>query len=277
MTGNIKIFDCHVHSNLSTDSVMAAVDACERAKNEGLSGIIFTEHLDIDFPGYEDEYYIDFGKYKAQILKLKEQFKDYLDIRMGIEAGYQYHVNEETEAYIGEHLDDFDIIINSTHIVKGMDPYLPEYYVGKDKTEAYGDTLDKILESVTNVINYDVMGHIEFVTRTAPYNDRILKYTDFPDIIDEIFKTLIQKGKGIELNFGNLRIRKNIKGSFSFDKKVYRRFLELGGEIVTIGSDAHKTEHISYKLYNDAFAFLEECGFRYYTHYIKRKPIFEKI
>lgn len=256
---------------------MTMEECCEKAINEGLSGIMFTDHLDFDFPGYENDYLIDYDELSVSINRIRDMYGSVIKIGFGIEAGYQYHTNSKTEEYINSHINGYDLIINSVHIINGRDPYLSEYYENRGIKEVYGVTLENISESLDNFGVYDVVGHIEFITRNAPYNDRTLLYSDYSDIIDIILNKLVQKGKGIELNTGNLRLMNNISGKFGFDKALYRRYRELGGEIITIGSDAHKTSHISHKNYIYALEFIKDCGFKYYTWFEKRKPIFLKI
>ncbi len=266
------MFDSHIHSSFSGDSDMPAEVACDTAIRLGLSGIAFTDHLDIDYPHFDIKFLIDFDKYSDTIDNLKLKHHSNLKVLKGVEVGIQPHVTEETDETVRKY--DFDFVIASVHIIERLDPYNGEYF--KDKTskyEAFGRYLEEILMSVTKFDNFDVAGHIGYIRRYCIYDDRTLRYTDFSDIIDSILKTVISKGKGIEINTSGFRGNLN---SPIPDFDIVSRYKELGGEILTIGSDAHVPEQISLN-----FSYVKEMliktGFKYITHFEKRKPVFDKI
>ena len=264
------MFDCHVHSSFSGDSEMEAVTACDRAIELGLTGIAFTDHLDYDYPDYDEKFLIDFDKYSGFMDSIKTQYTGRLKIMKGIEVGIQPHVIEDTTKVVEKY--DFDFVIASVHIIDKMDPYYGEYYKGKSKEQAYSRYLEAILTSVTDFDNFDVVGHIGYIRRYCSYDDRTLRYQDFSDVIDCILKTVISKGKGIEVNTSGYKDMECPIPDFD----IIRRYVELGGEIITMGSDAHFPEHMA-RNFGHVRDRLGDIGFKYTAHFEQRKVVFDKI
>ncbi|MCX7842489.1 MAG: histidinol-phosphatase HisJ family protein [Clostridia bacterium] len=264
------MFDSHTHTTFSTDSKMSPDDACMKAVELGLEGIAFTDHLDLDYPGY-DNFVVNFDDYSKTIDEIKNKFKNKLHVIKGIEVGLQPCTNNENLKIVAAY--DFDFVIASVHVIDGMDPYLREYYKGKSKMQSDLRYLDAVLDATAYFKNYDVIGHIGYVRRYGSYDDNTLRYVDYPDIIDSILKNVISDGKGIEINTSGLR--SNL-GTPIPDFDIIKRFKELGGEIITVGSDAHYIEHLghSFSYVKEA---LQEAGFKYLAHYENRKAIFDKI
>jgi len=269
------MFDCHLHSNFSGDSELPVENACSKAIELGLNGIIFTDHLDFDYPGYEDTYFnINFQEYLPKIHDLSLRYNSRLEVLCGIEVGIQPHVLNETISVVKSY--DFDYVIGSVHIIDRLDPYTDgEFFNGRTKQTAYERYLKEIIHMLEIYDNFDVLGHYDYITRYGPYDDRTMKYEDYADLFDEIFRELIKKGKGIEINTGSYR-DKNGKATPLFDINVIKRYSELGGEIICLGSDAHFAEHVGYK-FNHFSSLLKEAGFNYLAYYKERKPVFYKI
>ncbi|KNY26249.1 histidinol-phosphatase HisJ family protein [Pseudobacteroides cellulosolvens] len=267
----MKMFDSHVHSLFSGDSEMDLNIACNTSIEKGLAGIAFTDHLDIDYPNFDVNFLIDFEKYSNMMDELKSQFFSRLQVLKGIEVGIQPHVTEKTDEVIKKY--DFDFVIASIHVIGGIDPYYGEYFKGNpDKKTAFSRYLSEILYSVENFDNFDVIGHIGYIRRYCNYDDKSLKYDDYCDVLDSILKGVIKKGKGIEVNTSGYRTL----GTPIPDLDIIKRYRELGGEIITTGSDAHAPEHIAYNFSTIKKA-LSDIGFNYIAHFENRKPLFEKI
>ena len=117
---------------------------------------------------------------------------------------------------------------------------------------------------------FDSYGHLDYVVRYGPARNLNYSYEAYQDLIDPILKTLIEKGKGLECNTGGLRYG---LGHPNPCEDILRRYRQLGGEILTIGSDAHSPEQVGYG-FQTASRLLAACGFRYYTVFHRRKPEF---
>lgn len=267
------MFDCHIHSDFSSDGRMPAEAACEKAVSVGLNGIAFTDHLDIDYPDTDDSFNIDFDNYMKFMKALSERQKPNLKVLTGIEVGIQPHVIEQTLETVEPH--EFDYVLASVHVLDGIDPYKRLYYEGKTRIEAYERYLKEILFMVRNFPDFDNVGHFEYITRYAGYDDRSLRYADHSDLFDELLKELIHKDKGFEVNTGSFRDKPGIRTS-EYDTAVLKRYRQLGGEIVSLGSDAHNTTFIGYKF--DVFKdMLIEAGFSHAVYFEKRKPVFYRL
>jgi histidinol-phosphatase (PHP family) len=267
----MKMFDSHVHSSFSGDSEMDAKIACLAAIENGLSGIAFTDHLDIDYPNFDIKFLIDFDKYSKVMDDLKSTFSSRLKVLKGIEVGIQPHVIGATDEVVNKY--SFDFVIASIHIIGGIDPYYGEYFrCNPDKNTAFTRYLSEILHGLQNFDNFDVIGHIGYIRRYCNYDDNSLKYDDYCDILDSILKGVIEKGKGIEVNTSGYRTL----GAPIPDLDIIKRYRELGGEIITTGSDAHAPEHIAYN-FTEIKKALSDIGFNYIAHFENRKPLFNKI
>ena len=164
----------------------------------------------------------------------------------------------------------FDFIIGSTHVCSGKDPYYPDFYEGRTESEAYRAYFEDELKNVQMYDCFDSAGHLDYVVRYGPSRNRDYSYHAYADILDEILKTLISKEKAIECNTAGFKAG---LGHPHPTEDVLRRYRELGGELLTLGSDAHQTEHLGYE-FRKTGELLKSLGFRYYTIYRNRRPEF---
>lgn len=269
----VKMIDTHIHSNYSSDSDMLPEVACENAISTGLDGLIFTDHLDIDYPGFEQFGLIDFKNYSEYIDRLKDQYKTKLLVLKGIEVGIQPHVIEDSLKKIKS--VNFDYVLASVHVIDGIDPYYSDFYSGKSMYEAYELYLQKILYAIVNFTDYDSIGHFEYITRYARYDDRTLRYNNHTDVFEAILKEIIARGKGFEINTGSFRDKPGISTA-EYDITILKRYRELGGDLICLGSDAHNTDYIGYK-FSYFRNIMLEAGFANVVHYENRKPVYTKI
>ena len=270
---NQILWDCHMHSSFSADSDTSMEDMIREAICRGLTGICFTEHLDPDYPPTPDNeiFELDLDGYRKTLFRLREKYQKELQIHFGIELGLQPHLHD----YFHELLATmpFDFVIGSSHIVHGYDPYYKEYFKGREESACYREYFESILENLHAFSEMDVYGHIDYIVRYGPNQNKYYTYERYQDILDEILRTVIARGRGIELNTGGFHYG---LGEPNPCRAVIRRYRELGGEIITIGADAHGPEKIAYD-FDKAAAILADCGFKYYTVFQNRKPEFVKL
>lgn len=261
--------DSHLHSSFSADSDTAPRDQILQAVSAGLSYMTFTDHYDPDFPEGDWDLTFDIDRYFAELTSLAEEFAGRIDIGIGIEIGAQPHIPDQLKELAGGH--PFDFVINSTHLVDRIDPYETAVYF-RERSEKEG--LERYFEEVHANLNvfddYDTAGHIDYAFRYLPSRSTDYSpYPDFGDVLDEILKTIIQKGKCLEINTAGL------KAGLSFahpHPAILTRYRELGGELLTTGSDAHNPVQIG-KYFDVTGELLKSLGFRYYTVFRNRKPI----
>ncbi len=259
--------DFHTHSSFSGDSDEPMREMARAAVSRGLKTLCITEHCDFDFP--EGGFVPDFSAYKAAYDEVRAEFSGELELLFGVELGLMDYLAprlcELTKKW------DFDFIIGSSHLVDGTDPYYPEYF---EKLGARGGILryfESIPANVKAFGDFDVYGHLDYAVRYSPEK----KYApeDYRELLDEILRLLVQKGKGIELNTAGLRSGLSHCNPHPF---ILKRYRELGGEIVTIGSDAHKAADVA-RDFAIAEQALKDAGFTHYAVFRNRKPTFVPI
>ena len=267
------LWDCHMHSSFSADSDTPMEVMIHRAVETGLQGITFTEHLDPDYPVTPDnlDFSLNIPAYKEKLAELSDIYKDKIQVRFGIELGLQMHLGEYFDSLLSQ--TPFDFVIGSSHLVHGYDPYYPEFFEGRKEFLCYMEYFESILENLHAFSEMDVYGHIDYIVRYGPNQNKYYTYERYQDILDEILRTVIARGRGIELNTGGFHYG---LGEPNPCRAVIRRYRELGGEIITVGADAHGPEKIAYD-FDKAAAILADCGFKYYTVFQNRKPEFVKL
>ena len=131
---------------------------------------------------------------------LRDKYQSKLDVRFGIELGLQPHLEHSFKELLES--VPFDFVIGSSHVVHGQDPYYREFFKGRKESECYMEYFESILENLAVFSEMDVYGHIDYVVRYGPNQNREYSYGRYQDILDEILRTIISKGCGIELNTG---------------------------------------------------------------------------
>jgi len=263
--------DCHMHTYFSGDSEAKPEDMILAAIDKGLEAICFTDHEDIDYFCDDIEFVFDPETYFKELGALKEKYKEKLDIRIGVEFGLQPHLAKKAKAFTTA--NPYVFVIGSMHVVGGKDPYYPEFFEGISDEEAYRMALRETIADIRAVADFDVLGHLDYVVRYGKHREQEYSYSRFADEIDEILRYLIEHGKGLEVNTAGLKYGLPFAHPHP---DVLKRYKELGGEIITVGADAHKPEHVGYD-FNIVDNILEACGFKYYAEFIKRIPVFRKI
>lgn len=269
------ISDFHMHTDFSSDSKAPPRKMIEGAIEKGMKTICFTDHHDKDYPFYPDmgmnAFLFDVDKYFQVLTPLREEYSNRIDIRIGVEIGLQPHLGDFYRKLA--HKYPFDFVIGSVHIVNGRDPYYPEMFQERADKEVYKETFLATLENLETVEAFDVLGHIDYVVRYGEHMAEEYNYFKYAEILDAILRKVIALGKGIELNMSGFKYG---LGFCHPHPDLIRRYKEMGGEIITVGGDAHKPEHIAYE-FHKAGDILRSCGFKYYTEFKDRRPIFKKL
>lgn len=261
-------WDQHMHCNFSGDSDALPEDMIKAGIAHGLSGICFTDHLDFDYPEEPNIFLLDFDNYFKALSDLRKKYVDKISVNIGIELGLQPQAAGQNLAVAEKY--PFDFIIGSSHVVNHMDPYYPEFFAERNEDEAYMEYFESVLENINSCVDFDVYGHIDYVVRYGPNKNAFYTYEKFKDIIDEILTQLISKGKGIEVNTGGFKYG---LGHPNPTEDIIRRYRELGGEIITMGADAHVPEYVAYE-FDKTAQIIKNCGFKYYTVFKNRKAEF---
>ena len=261
------LIDYHVHSRFSFDSKADIDEIVKNAINKGIKKIAITDHFD---PYNEDREYLVYDRLgcKEEIFKAKEKYKKEIDIVYGVELG-QVHTYEKECTNLLKQLN-YEFVLCSLHNLRGD---LDLYYMNFTKDNINFHMKNYMLELVETAkfYDYDILSHLDLPKRyVKPFTFNIFDYTD---LLDEVLKIVIEKGRGIELNLSGLR---QGLGETLPHPSVLKRYKELGGHIITIGSDAHYPQHVGANL-EDGIKIIKEIGFKYITAYNNRKPEFFKI
>lgn len=265
------ICDFHNHTAFSADSDTAPEAMLEQAVNLGLSCLCMTDHMDLDFPDPALDFTFSVPDYFKKHAELRERFKDKITLLTGIELGLQPGLKDRLSALLSDW--DFDFVIGSSHLVDRKDPYSPSFWDGRDETAAILRYFETILENIAEFDDIDVYGHIDYIVRYAPSKAENYSYKKYQELLDEILKTLVSKNIGLELNTAGFKYGLGFPNPHP---DILKRYRELGGEIITVGSDGHRPEHLAYE-FEKVPEILKSCGFSYYTVFKKRKPEFIKL
>lgn len=273
--------DMHMHTWFSTDSEACPRDMADEAVRKGLKTICFTDHFDKDDLEWGEEGIFDVDAYFVEMQKLQEEYAGKLNIRIGIELGLRTYLKDYYEELTKKY--PFDFVIGSVHNVPYKkdaegnilytDPAAEKLFTDRTDKEAYRLMMETTLENVRTSDCFQTLGHLDYVVRYGKSREKEYSYTDYADIIDEILKLLIEKEKGLEVNSAGLKYGLPFAHPHP---DVLKRYRELGGEIITIGADAHKPEHIAYD-FAKAEEILKSCGFKYYTEFFEQKSVFKQL
>lgn len=260
-----------MHSEFSADCDTPTQSVINAAIDKGLRSICITDHNDLDFPEVPDniKFDLDIEKYISTLGALREKYADEIDLRIGVEQGLMPETCERLSNYSAIH-PGLDFIICSSHVVSGMDPYYPETFGGNDPMSIYRMYFEDMLTVTQNFEDYSVYGHIDYIFRYGPgkVSSDGFDIKPYRELLTLIFKNIIGRGKGIEINTGSLYRGMDYMHPHRDILKLYK---DLGGEIITFGSDTHDTEHIGH-LINDAAEYARDLGFRFYAEYKDMKP-----
>ena len=270
------LYDNHNHSQFSFDGGRTSVGkTVNSAIGKGLAGVCFTDHCDFFVPPMKAKYeeYVpevfDVEARNAEIDKVNAKCPQDFHVFKGIEIGVQKSERDKIAAHLEKY--SFDEIIASVHYLDDTDPFWGGYYEGKTWRYAYGHYLETLYDEMVWLGDrFDIMGHYDYVTRYAPYPECSILYKDFPDILDSMLRYLAENGKALEIN---TKTYQDFKGRTPvLDKNILMRYRELGGEIISLGSDSHDADRVGFNFERTA-ALVSRCGFRYLAHFDKRKPV----
>ena len=261
------MFDYHMHSVVSFDGHDAPEDMVRAAVAAGLKEICFTDHIDYFADVEVQEWVFDTKVYNDAYDHLEHPA---LKIRRGLEFGIKpYNAPQLREDLKRRH---FDFVLGSVHFVDEKDVYYQEFWDGLTVPQAERRYLEETLACVTAHDDFDVLGHLTYISKArANPAPRPVPMEEHRELIDEILRVLAQKGKGMEINTSGV----DRCGDFLPYEPYFRRFKELGGQIVTVGSDAHTASRVGQ--YSHRACELLKDIFGYVCTFENREPVFHKL
>lgn len=261
------MFDFHMHSRVSFDGHDSGEVLARAAAAAGLKEICFTDHIDYDPLGTMPDMAFDTAAYNAEYDALEIPG---LKIRRGMEFG----LARDNAAQFREDLKrrHFDFVLGSIHFVDDLDVYFEPFWQDKTVFQAERRYLEETLACVQVHDGFDVLAHLTYIAKTRSHHaPRPVPYAEHRELIDEILRVVAAKGKGLEMNTSGV----DRCGGFLPTKDYFQRFKELGGEIVTVGSDAHTADRVGQYSYQACEIFKDVFG--YVCTFEDRKPIFHKL
>lgn len=270
--------DYHVHTEFSDDSVYLLEDVIKDAIRMNMKEICITDHVDygikcdwncgreIIYRNGEPLANVDYPRYAAAIKGLQHQYGHKIVIKIGLEFGVQMHTIPQFEALFQSFPLDF--IILSIHQVEDKEFWTQDFQKGRTQKEYNERYYEEMRNVVQNYKHYSVLGHMDLITRYD--KNGVYPFEKVKSLVEEILKIVIQDGKGIELNTSYHRY--GLKDTTP-SVEILKLYRELGGHIITIGSDSHKPEHLGQYI-EDAKRLLRNLGFQSFCTYEKMRPVF---
>ncbi|BEP28675.1 histidinol-phosphatase HisJ family protein [Helicovermis profundi] len=257
--------DYHIHTSYSADCKEDMEEIIIYAIKNNIEEICFTDHIDYDYTDKTIEFNFDINNYIEHIIEIREKYKNEIAIKIGIELGIQPHILDLCRKVA--RVKDIDFIIASMHVCSREDLYLGEYFINRSPREALKNYILEMTEMLKEFRDYSVIGHIDLLKR---YSTEIAKLSpkEFECEYTELFKVIIENGKGIELNTSGLRQDVNEQFPSEYLLKLYK---SLGGTIITLGSDSHTKDTLEAN-FVEVKKILKKCGFNELYKFSKLRP-----
>lgn len=273
--------DYHVHSSFSDDSEYPMEEVIKQAIKIGLDELCFTEHVDYGVKNewqFEDDedlvsdkrvYNCNYKEYIEEFERCKDIYGDRINLKFGIEFGIQEHTISKFQRDFERF--SFDFVILSCHQVEDMEFFIYKFQEGKTQEDYNQKYYEEILKVVRKYKNYSVLGHLDLIKRYDKAGD--YPFHNTKPIITEILKQVIKDGKGIEVNTSNFRYKLN---DLTPSREILKLYKELGGEVLTIGSDSHAESHLGHKI-EDIKNELRTLGFTKICTFDKMEKTFHQL
>lgn len=273
--------DYHVHTAFSDDSEYPMELVVQDAIGLGLEELCFTDHVDYgvkadwdsgaEIPWRDGQPLanVDYPKYLSAIRELREKYGDRITLKTGLEFGVQVHTVPQFRALFQKYPLDF--VILSVHQVEDKEFWTQEFQEGRTQQEYNERYYQELLDLTKTYQDYSVLGHLDLIVR---YDEQgVYPFEKVKPMVAEILRNAIQNGKGIELNTSFHRYGLSDSTPSRAILELYR---DLGGEILTIGSDSHKSQHLGAYI-REGQELLKGLGFKRFCTFEGMKPVFHEL
>ena len=260
------MIDCHIHSNHSGDCVVPIIEVCRAAVSRGIKTICFTDHIDFE-PTDTCFGAFDCDGYKTRIHEAQEVFKGVLEIRSGVEVDFQIKYRSQIEEFLRG--KSFDYVLGAAHYVDSviLEDY-DRYFPGKTAEEAYAPYFDITLAAVKTGW-FDALAHLDLCKRYGVRYFGPFDWTPYRERIEQILRAVIDLDMALEINTSGLR--QSPQDTYP-SADILELYFSLGGRLITIGSDAHKTEDVGAGI-ADAYEKIKRIGFDSIVTFSNRQRI----
>lgn len=286
--------DYHLHSEFSDDSRESMENQIARAIELGLDEMCFTDHVDYGIKKDWDDpcgiqwrggdgvsssietmdplANVNYPEYFAKLLRMRATYGSKITIRAGLEFGIQSTTVEQYEKLFAQYRDELDFVLFSMHQVNNQEFWNQQFQEGKTQQEYNELYYREILKTMKMYKNYSVLAHLDLLVRYDKAG--IYPFEKIQDIIAEILKQAITDGKGIEINTSSWHYGLS---DTQPSRKILKLYKDLGGKIITVGSDAHSTKYLADHI-KDAYAILkDEIGLTEITTFDHMNPVFHTL
>ena len=250
------MYDFHIHSDFSMDCKYLVEEMVQGAIAKGMKSICFTDHIDYDLSGDGINFEFRPADYFKKMRQVKYRYMDQVEILAGVEIGMQLHLSDRCDEFIAN--NPFDFVIMAVHSIDKKSIHTSRFPNHMPPMEALSMYYDYLYRCIDIFDNYDVIGHIDCIDRYFDDRSMIPDFEEYLPHIEKVLKLIIERDKGIEVNTSGMRYE---LGYYNPKIEILRLYRDLGGEIITIGSDAHSPEFIGYH-YREAEKLLRELGFK---------------
>lgn len=261
-----NIIDMHTHTDNSFDGNHSPVYLCEAACNKGLKAIAFTDHCEVD--AFDSDGERNVRQAFFEIAKARSAFTGKLLVLNGIELGQPAYDIDTAEKILSS--QKFDIVIGSVHNLRGRQDF---YFIEDFSKIDINSTMKEYFSEILTMLewgNFDVLAHLTYPFRYLYAKNNIrVDINEYKTQVDDILKLAAEKNIALEINSAGLRQPVN---RLSPEIDTVKRFKELGGKLISVGSDAHYAQHIAVGI-KDALAVAKEAGFDCVTLFQKRQPV----
>ncbi len=267
--GDLRL-DLHVHSTCSVDGSSSILAYGRQAEALGLAEIGFCEHVDLD-PRDQGFDYLDLAQYDQEMTTARSEIRD-VRLRQGVEITYQARLESRIATWLTGHA--WDYVVTSVHLVDYADGWalvsepssVDAYFATHTQDEVYRPYFEELLWAARSGLG-DLLGHFDLVKRYG-----VEQYGPFlPDTFEEEIRTVLRaaiaSGTGLEINTSGWR---QAPGECYPALTVLHWYRELGGEIVTVGSDAHHRRQLAAGI-TEALDLIRAAGFRAVATFEERR------
>ena len=256
----------------SPDAAQTIEELVCSAKALGIKKLSITEHYDMDYPHKDEIFTFDIEDYYRNFPRWREISASCggPNLLMGIEIGWQPHLNERIAQTVAS--APFDTVLLSAHTFRGLDVFYSTEVAHIPRKERNREYISNLARMCRETADYDILAHYDYINRYVTDPKSSVFYSDCPKEFDELFEVLISRDKALEINTSS--IDKQISKNAEFilpDPEVIRRYIAMGGKLITIGSDAHKSENIGIHFDRTA-KYLKSLGVHELFYYEGRKP-----
>ena len=265
--------DYHTHSRVSPDAFSSMTEMAEAAIRQGLQEICFTDHVEpIWFGSTAPRKTYDWVPLTEEFRAAQAAVGDRIRLRLGVELGDAVWDLDRSQAIMAR-APALDFVIGSIHILSermdGRDLYS---LAPRDEAETRACLADYLgqIQRLARWGGFHVLGHLTLPLRYLNENRGMhVSFDGFEAEMEAIFRTIIPKGIGIELNTnrGNTPLP---------DAKWLKLYRGMGGEVITLGTDAHAPAAVGCAI-REGQALLRECGFRRFCTFRQGQPVWHDL